>query len=226
MRLFPVSGWLAGVAGVAMLGLSVASGTTAPSATAQAGSAASAAEDDCAVREYAMGIRYQQSGNAAAAQRQAWLLARSRLKAILAGGDAGPRPAIVTDLDETVLDNSPLLARDTIACHDYTTWDTWSDWEQHGHPRLTPGARQFLNYADRREVAVYYISDRLQENKPDTLATLTDLGLPQVRKSHVLLYGPTKQERRDIVADGHDIVLLLGDSLPDFHDDFDGASAG
>jgi predicted secreted acid phosphatase len=38
------------------------------------------------------------------------------------------------DLDETVLDNTPLLARDMEQCHDYTKWDTWGDWEKQGNP--------------------------------------------------------------------------------------------
>ena len=190
--------------------------------------------EDCPVTDYAMGLRYQQSANAAAAQQQAWLLATERLQQVLAdrrrthqrsAGGVAPKPlAVVTDLDETVLDNTALLARDLEACHTYTTWDTWADWELHGDPLLTPGAREFLQYADSEGVAVYYVSDRFSENIEATMATLRDLGLPQVSRSHVLLYGPTKEERRAVVAADHEIALLLGDSLPDFADAFDGAT--
>lgn len=181
--------------------------------------------EECPVREHAMGIRYQQSAHAAAAQLQAWAVAERRLRTILSERRPHEDLAIVTDLDETVLDNSALLARDLEACHTYTTWDTWSDWEVHGDPTLTPGAARFLRYADRRGVAIYYVSDRFEENKASTLATLRGLGLPQVEADQVLLYGPSKEERRAVADEDHEIVLLLGDSLPDFHDDFDGATA-
>ena len=171
-----------------------------------------------------MGIRYQQSAHAAAAQLQGWTVAESRLRRIVAERRPGQALAIVTDLDETVLDNSALLARDLEACHTYTTWETWSDWEVDGDSTLTPGAARFFRYADRHAVATYYVSDRFEENKASTVATLRELGLPQVEPGRVLLYGPSKEEHRAVADADHDVVLLLGDSLPDFHDDFDGAT--
>lgn len=69
------------------------------------------------------------------------------------------------------------------------------------------------------------MSDRFEENKGSTVATLRELGLPQVEPGRVLLYGPSKEERRAVADADRDVVLLLGDSLPDFHDDFDGATA-
>lgn len=198
--------------------------TPAVSSTAATSTGTVTTSDDCPVREYAMGIRYQQSAHAAAAQLQSWSLAESRLRKAVAHRRPGHKLAVVSDLDETVLDNSALLARDLQACHTYTTWDTWSDWEIKGHPTLTPGAARFFRYANRHHVAIYYISDRFQENKASTMATLRELGLPQVRDEQVLLYGPTKEERRQVADRHHDIVLLLGDSLPDFSAIFDGTT--
>ena len=62
------------------------------------------------------------------------------------------------------------------------------------------------------------MSDRFgePENKAATIATLKELGFPQVSDDHVLLYGTTKVERRAVVAKDHQIVLLLGDTLHDF----------
>lgn len=212
---------LAGAAIVSLTLLSpIGSSAATPSATTD--------DDSCPVREYAMGIRYQQSAHAAAAQLQSWSIAKGRLRKAIADHDSEHDSerglAVVTDLDETVLDNSPLLARDLEACHTYTTWDTWSDWEVNGHPTLTPGAADFFRYADRNHVTIYYISDRFEENKASTLTTLRELGLPQVTSEQVLLYGPTKEQRRQVAAADHDVVLLLGDSLPDFHAAFDGAT--
>lgn len=116
---------------------------------------------DCAQAEYAMGLRFQQqSAEAIALQRQGFELATYRLEEqIEAHGDDADL-AIITDLDETVLDNSALLVRDMQACHDFTTWDTWKHWEREGDPRLIPGAKDFLEFADEHDVAIYYVSDR------------------------------------------------------------------
>ena len=224
MRISPLAS--AVISGVAAASL-VAAAPAVSSGTAGTATTASTAPGDCPVSEYAMGIRYQQSAHAAAAQLQSWSVAEGRLRKLVAERRGhGQKLAIVSDLDETALDNSALLARDLEACHTYTTWDTWSDWEIRGNPTLTPGAAHFFEYADRHGVAIYYVSDRFEENKASTMATLRSLGLPQVTSGQVLLYGPTKEERRQVASADHDVVLLLGDSLPDFHDDFDGATPG
>ncbi|ABL70855.1 5'-nucleotidase, lipoprotein e(P4) family [Paracoccus denitrificans] len=195
-----------------LLGL-IASALIAPAAVAQD----AAQMPQCQVGEFAMGLRYQQqSAEVRALQLQAFALATERLDAAVAKAEDPARLAVVTDLDETVIDNTPLLVRDMQACHQYDTWDTWGFWERDGKPTLIPGAGEFLDHADKAGVAIYYISDRFGENKPSTIATLNELGLPQVSEDHVLLYGTTKVERRGVVSEDHEIVLLLGDTLHDF----------
>ncbi|ODC03140.1 5'-nucleotidase [Terasakiispira papahanaumokuakeensis] len=172
----------------------------------------------CEQKAYEMGLRYQQqSAEVAALQRQGFTLAHYRLKDQLDQFNGDPASlAIITDLDETVIDNSALLVRDMQACHDYTTWDTWSHWEKNGHPRLIPGAKAFFDYANQAGVSIYYISDRFGENKASTIATLKALELPQVSEDHVLLYGTPKAERRNSVTQHHTLIMQLGDSLHDF----------
>ncbi|WP_235041458.1 5'-nucleotidase, lipoprotein e(P4) family [Vreelandella profundi] len=178
----------------------------------------------CAQEAYAMGLRYQQqSAEAAALQRQGFALATYRLEDQIEAHGSSDGLAIITDLDETVLDNSALLVRDMQACHDYTAWDTWEHWEREGEPRLMPGAKAFLDYADEQGVAIFYVSDRYQENEADTIATLNALALPQVSEQSVMLLGPAKEERRAEVVESHTLVMQLGDSLHDFAADFAGA---
>lgn len=69
-------------------------------------------------------------------------------------------------------------------------------------------------------MAIYYVSDRYQENKDATLATLEALELPQVSEDSVKLLGPPKSERRAEVEDGHTVVMQLGDTLHDFAGEF------
>ncbi|XKE44926.1 5'-nucleotidase [Halomonas organivorans] len=175
----------------------------------------------CAQAAYAMGLRYQQqSAEVAALQRQGFALATYRLEDALEAHGEDADLALITDLDETVLDNSALLARDMADCHDYTTWDTWKHWEREGEPRLIPGAKAFLDYADDHGVSIYYVSDRYQENEAATVATLEALGLPQVSEESVMLLGPPKAERRAAVTEAHALVMQLGDSLHDFAGEF------
>lgn len=196
--------------GVALLAL------LAPAAMAQDAAAPAA---KCSVQEYAMGLRYQQqSAEVRALQLQAYALAKANLQAAIAKAEDPKKLAVVTDLDETAIDNSALLVRDMQKCHVYDTWDTWGDWELKGHPTAIPGALEFFDFADKAGVAIYYISDRFGEpaNKAATIATLKELGFPQVSDDNVLLYGTSKAERRAVAAKDHQIVLLLGDTLHDF----------
>ena len=153
-----------------------------------------------------------------ALQLQGYALAKANLEAAIAKGGDPSKLAVVSDLDETAIDNTPLLVRDMQACHIYDTWDTWGDWELKGKPTVIPGAKEFFDFADKAGVAIYYISDRFgePENKAATIATLKELGFPQVSDDHVLLYGTSKAERREVVSKDHQIVLLLGDTLHDF----------
>lgn len=172
---------------------------------------------DCTVAEFTMGLRFQQqSAEVQALQLQAYNIATLKLDAAVAGAKDPSKLAIVTDLDETVIDNSALLARDLANCHRYDAWDTWLPWEREGTPALIPGAKQFLEHANSLGVTIRYISDRADQQKQYTLATLSKLGLPQVSAQSVLLLGPAKVERRAIVSADHQIVLLLGDTLHDF----------
>lgn len=176
-----------------------------------------AGKADCSVAEFTMGLRFQQqSAEVQALQLQAYNIATEKLDKAVAAAKDPSKLAIVTDLDETVIDNSALLARDLANCHVYDAWDTWLPWERDGEPTLIPGAKEFLDHANGLGVAIYYISDRADEQKEHTLKTLEALGLPQITPETVLLLGPPKVERRALVEADHQIVLLLGDTLHDF----------
>ncbi|MDR4533821.1 HAD family acid phosphatase [Glutamicibacter sp. PS] len=191
--------------------------------------AAAGAEGHCEVAEYAMGLRWQQqSAEAMALQGQTYALATQQLEKVVQQASKGRSGklredlAIITDLDETAIDNSALLARDLENCHDYSTWDTWDHWEREGDPTLIHGALDFFKRADELGVHIYYISDRTEANLDDTLADLQRLGLPQAVEDQVLLLGPPKEERRAAVESEHRVVMQLGDTMHDF----DAAYAG
>lgn len=175
--------------------------------------------------DHAMAVRYQQrSAEIKALQRQCYLLATLRLEAAVeAAGGSGAGLAIVSDIDETILDNSAVMAHAMNRHPEQTSFDIWKLWEREGQPHLIPGAADFLELADRLGVTIFYVSDRSNENKLATIATLSQLGLPQADAEHVLLLGPPKVERRTAIGDSHNIILLLGDTLHDFDDCFAGS---
>jgi len=192
-------------------------GLTATGAEAQD----KAIKKECPVSEFTMGLRFQQqAAEVKALQLQAYNIATMRLDAAVKGVKDTSKLAIVSDLDETVIDNTPLLARDTANCHTYNAWDTWLPWERDGHPTLIPGAKAFLDHANSLGVTIRYISDRADKQKSYTIASLKDLDLPQVSETSVMLLGPAKAKRREIVSKTYKIVLLLGDTLHDFDNRF------
>ena len=169
------------------------------------------------VQQYAMSLKFQhRSAEVQALQLQAYNVAIARLKAILAEKPNAQNLAIVTDLDETVIDNTQVFVDDLKRCESYTNWKSWDTWEKSGKPELIPGSLAFLNFADANGVKIYYISDRSQKYRPYTSQMLKNLGLPQIRDEQILLYGTSKEQRRQQVAKDHEIVLLIGDTLHDF----------
>lgn len=178
--------------------------------------------EDCAAAEYTMGVKWQQqSAEAQALQGQTYELAAKQLDKAVADAPKGEDLAIMTDLDETAIDNSKLLARDIARCHDFSGWDTWDDWEKNGEPTMIPGALEFFDHADELGVDIYYVSDRTEDNRTENVDALRKLKLPQADDEHVKLLGPPKDERRADVEADHTLVMQLGDTLHDF----DGAFA-
>src|SRR5690348_622272 len=109
------------VAGISALVTAVAAGAFVLGLSSS-GQAATASPCTGPVTQYYRGLQYQQSANNAALQLQTWRNARVQLDRILASPAARAphkKMAIMTDLDETVLDNSALLARDLEQCHTY-----------------------------------------------------------------------------------------------------------
>ena len=183
-------------------------------------SEASPGSGKCAVQEHAMGLRWQQqSAEAQALQSQTYRIAGERLQEKVKQAKSVDL-AIITDLDETAIDNTKLMARDMTACHDYSEWDTWDHWELEGSPSAIPGAAEFFHMADEMGVSIYYLSDRTEENLDATIASLKQLNFPQVSNDNVRLLGPSKQERRTKIEEEHEVIMQFGDTLHDFAGDY------
>ncbi len=176
------------------------------------------AEDASAVKDptLLMPVAWQQcSAEYRALCYQAYNIATFRLEQLLTESHE-KIPAVVVDIDETVLDNSRYNAEDALRGTTYP--DDFVRWNEAAIATAVPGAIEFLKFADTGGCAIFYISDRNDSYEEATMKNLRDLGFPQVDSVHVMLRAGrvNKMQRREIVAEKHDILLLVGDNLNDF----------
>ena len=124
--------------------------------------------------------------------------------------------AVVVDIDETVLDNSPAQAANikNRLSFDLKNWYAWGEMRK---AKAIPGAVEFLNYANRKGVKVFYISNRDEVQKQATIDNLKAAGFPDATAETVRLRQTesTKEPRRLAIAEKYRIVILMGDNLDD-----------
>lgn len=130
--------------------------------------------------------------------------------------------AIVTDIDETLLDNSPYEAHQVLQGKDYDPV-SWNEWTGLGAADTMPGSASFLKYAASRGVTIFYITNRDEKERAGTLKNLKFFSLPNADSMHLMTRQSTssKEARRLAVSATHEIVMLLGDNLADFSILFD-----
>lgn len=170
----------------------------------------------------------QTSAEYAALSHQAFNLARMNLdRALDESPSAQSRPpAIIVDVDETVLDNTPYEAWLIASGENYAS-DSWHQWVEKASAVPTPGAKAFLDYANSRGVEVYYVTNRKASESDATLRNLRQVGFPDADAAHFLprTDSSDKTARRQRVAQSHWVVLLMGDNLGDFSAGFDRETA-
>lgn len=154
---------------------------------------------------------------------QSYNLAAVRLKQLVKRKGTAQGLAVVMDLDETVLDNSPFEAKCILNNSNYPV--QWKEWCELARAEAVPGSVEFINSAKQLGVEVVYISNRKEEFRKVTRNNMTTLGIPEVRDEHLLLRVKEsgKEARRQEVAKQFDIVLLIGDNLNDFSELFENA---
>lgn len=138
---------------------------------------------------------------------------------------AGLKPAVILDVDETVLDNSPYqarLVRDG-AEYDEVTWDAWVA-EKKAKP--LPGVVDFARAATAKGVTLLYISNRAEHLQAATIANLKAVGLPVASDDVFLGLGTFVQDceqngseklcRRRLAGQQYRVLMQFGDQLGDF----------
>jgi len=175
-------------------------------------------------------IWYQRSPEMYASYIQGYNIAKRSLENNLAHKKYKQKKnAVVLDLDETVLDNSP-----------YEAWlydnnkifesATWNNWVQDEDAELVPGVADFLRYANTSGCEIFYVSNRNKHTQTEaTLNNLRKFDLPCSDTFHLLLKDTTitgdsgKERRRRLIEDEYnfEILLLCGDQVADYDKAFD-----
>ncbi len=150
----------------------------------------------------------------------------------LPGQPADPSlpPAIILDVDETVLDNSPFQV--LLGDKPFNRGD-WDQWVARADAEPLPGAVEFIARAQAAGVQVFLVTNRdcmrradSREACPqeaDTLANLRRVGV-STDAEHLLLsnerpeWTDEKMVRRQFLARYYRVIMVFGDDLGDFLD--------
>jgi acid phosphatase len=131
---------------------------------------------------------------------------------------ANQPPAIILDIDETILDTSAHQARLIKNSRTYTTAG-WSDFVKGHNGRAIEAAFDFLQKAQAK-VKIFYITNRESGDREATIQNLHDLGFPLDANGENVITREGKDRdktaRRLAVAAKYRVILLFGDDLNDF----------
>jgi 5'-nucleotidase (lipoprotein e(P4) family) len=136
-------------------------------------------------------------------------------------------PAVILDVDETVLDNSPYQAMLVRTGKEYGDF-SWAEWCRKEAAPPLPGALEFTRFAAEHGVTVYYLTNRTVDLGPATLANLRKAGFPVASDDVFLglgtvlpgceMIGTDKGCRRRLIAQDHRVLMQFGDQVGDFVD--------
>lgn len=131
--------------------------------------------------------------------------------------------AVILDIDETILDNSPMSGKLIESRMGYTL-ENWNGWVEKEKADFIPGAEAFINQARSANVEVLFITNRTEKEEAHTISDLRPL---VVNDEQVLAaeekvdlaaqpWPSEKSSRREFAAKKYWIVAMVGDDLADF----------
>jgi acid phosphatase len=147
----------------------------------------------------------------------------------------GLKPAVILDIDETVLDNSPYQARVIKSGGEFNEAD-WAAWCKEQKARALPGVVEFTQFAAEHGIAVIYVSNRAKDLDAVTLANLRQVGAPVSGPEAFLglgtfvegceQAGTEKGCRRQLIGAHYRVLMQFGDQIGDFVTVLDNTQAG
>ncbi len=135
-------------------------------------------------------------------------------------------PAVILDVDETVLDNSAYEAQLINSGRSYTS-ESFAAWCKEARAGIVPGALKFCTAARKKGVTIFYVTNRGNAQKEDTRKNLRRLGFPLEKEIETILPrtdSSDKGKRRAEIAKRFRILLLIGDNAGDCFSGFTHAS--
>ncbi|MEE9129356.1 MAG: HAD family acid phosphatase [Phycisphaerales bacterium] len=141
-------------------------------------------------------------------------------------------PAVILDIDETVLNNSLFFAR-IIRDQKRVATGSWDAWVAERRATALNGVIDYVREAKRQGIAVIYLTNRACRKRPgsdapcpqrsDTIANLKEAGLPALGPDDLVLlrnqqpgWDRDKSKRRAFVCERYRILQIFGDNLGDF----------
>jgi len=131
-------------------------------------------------------------------------------------------PAVILDIDETVLDNSPFQARMIKQNSSFDPLE-WRKWALEGNADAVAGAVKFTQAAAKKGVSVFYVSNRDAETEEATRRNMKQLGFPLTDDMDTVLlngeqenWNSNKINRRAVIEKEYRVIMLFGDDLNDF----------
>ena len=169
---------------------------------------------------------------------QVYAAARRDLPRLLADADwtalpgktsvAGKPPAIILDVDETVVSNAAY--QQTLAHAPYSRYGHF-DWMRNNKAVPVRGAAETIDAARAAGVEVFFLTNRACESFEDadgdcpyeqvTIDDLREAGI-ETDPKHVLMaweqpgWNKEKLNRREHIAETHRVIMLFGDDYGDF----------
>ena len=141
-------------------------------------------------------------------------------------------PAVMLDVDETVLDNSPYEAWLVANDKSYGS-KTWVPFVRSATSLPVAGSLAFIKHAVTKGVKVFYVSNRKGPQEEATRTNLKALGYPVDESEDTVLLRKEKKEwnsskkspRRSHITENYRLVMVVGDNFSDFLDDYSGSIA-
>ena len=140
-------------------------------------------------------------------------------------------PAIILDVDETVLDNSKYQAWNISSGQPFSN-ETWKAFVEAKISTAIPGAVAFTRYANARGIKVFYVTNRTEDMEQATRDNMQALKFPMGGNVDTFLlskeqsdWTSAKGTRRAFIAKNYRVLLLMGDNFGDFVDAYKGSEA-
>lgn len=141
-------------------------------------------------------------------------------------------PAVVLDIDETVLSNALYFAR-LMSDDEEIARGSFDNWVAEARATALSGVIEYIKEAKRQGVAVIYLTNRACRKRADnddpcpqrtdTIANLENAGLPPLGPDDLVLlrnqqtgWTGEKSIRRSFICENYRILQIFGDNLGDF----------